>query len=101
MTDIDALVSRLRDELHLMQRDGLGALIETGRQAADALAALESQLKVERALSDRLEAALYELVAVVKGESPGLLTGDGSDHLAMAIKDALQAHTAAREEPHD
>ena len=52
MTDIDALIARLRDRLHLMQIDGLEVLIETGRQAADALTA-------ERALSDRQKALLW------------------------------------------
>ena len=64
MTDIDALVARLRDELHLMQRDGLGALIETGRQAADALT------------TERAKVAALETEAVRWREVAGELAGE-------------------------
>lgn len=40
------LVKRLRDEKHLMQSDGLGALLETGAQAADEIERLRGALEI-------------------------------------------------------
>jgi hypothetical protein len=92
MTDIDALKIRIKAVVSRCILHGISR-----NEATDEIAALvEAALQAERALSDRLEAALDELVDVVRGESPSLLTGDGSCHLAMSINAALTAHTEAR-----
>ena len=105
MTDIDALIDEAR-KLFLIgiapggEETMAGRLIDALTTERAKVAALEAQLEAERALSNRLAGALGDIRKRVWIEDGENLVGciNDTDNLARA---ALNAHTAAREEPHD
>ena len=92
------LVERLRDQPHIMQKQGLGALLTTCAQAADRITALEAQI----AAADRLEVAVGYIANSKNLEAPSEYNRGWNDsrfRLREIAHSALAAYHAARVQP--
>lgn len=62
------LERRLLDHAHMIQRDGLGAMLDTATQAAATIAALRAE--IERAKEEGVRAGIEAALAAINDETP-------------------------------
>ena len=91
------LVERLRDQPHIMQKQGLGALLTTCAQAADRITALEAQIAAADRLAEAAKATWAQACLNHDQDPPTKYMAPFGG--LVQLHDALAAFHAARVQP--